>query len=101
MAQKTGPQIHAHDLVPGNRAMIKIKEKPFFEGFVFKIVAIKAKQTTNKADDQEITSKIIKMPNGDNKIKKGTASKLGIPDYIYGSEASFFQAIHLVKLKYL
>ena len=44
---------------------------------------------------------MIKMPNGDNKIKKGTASRLGIPDYIYGSEASFFQAFHLVKLKYL
>ena len=101
MAQKTGPQIHAHDLVPGNHVMIKSKKNPFFEGFVFKIVAIKAKQTTSKADDQEITLKIIKMPNGDNKIKKGTASKLGIPDYIYGSEASFFQAFHLVKLQYM
>ena len=92
MAKKTGRQIQPHALVS---VIIKSKKHPSFEGFVFRIVTVKAKQTTSKSDDQEITFKIIKMPNGDDKIKKGIANKLGIPDYIYGSEASFYQVFDL------
>jgi len=58
MAQKTGTQIHAHDLVPGNHIMIKSQKKSILEGFDFKIVTIIAKQTTSKADHHEISFKI-------------------------------------------
>jgi len=98
-AQKTGPQIQAHDLKPGNHVTIKSKKNPSFnEGFVFQIVAVKAKTTTSKAeaDDHEISLKLMKMPKGV-KIKKGIASKLGIPNYINGSEATFYQVYKMMK----
>ena len=64
--------------------------------FVFQIVAVKAKTTTSKADDHEISLKLVKRPKGD-EIKKGIASKLGIPNYINGSEATFYQVYKMMK----
>ena len=85
---------------PGNHVTIKSKKNPSFnEGFVvFQIVAVKAKTTTSKAeaDDHEISLKLMKMPKGV-KIKKGIASKLGIPNYINGSEATFYQVYKMMK----
>jgi hypothetical protein len=52
--------IQAHELVPGNHVIIKSKKHPSFEGFVFRIVTIKAKQTTSKSEDRKYHLKLVR-----------------------------------------